>query len=68
MRKLAFLKLSAMIETSAGNGIRIGVTADIGSAVVSKSWAVHKFIRRMRNNDSMNSWSKAIESKLGVYC
>ncbi|MCP9259122.1 RhoGAP domain protein [Dirofilaria immitis] len=59
IRKLAFLKLSVMIETYAGNSIRIGVITDSNdSGRVSKSWAVHKFIRRMCNNDAIYSTTK----------
>lgn len=54
-----------MIETYAGSSIRIGVITDnSGSGRVSKSWAVHKFIRRMRNNDSINSNNKSTGSKI----
>ncbi|VDK67176.1 unnamed protein product [Onchocerca ochengi] len=68
IRKLAFLKLSVMIETYAGSGIRIGVIADNNdSGRVSKSWAVHKFIRRMRNNDAINSTSKPTGPELSTF-
>ncbi|VDM93737.1 unnamed protein product, partial [Litomosoides sigmodontis] len=47
-----------MIETYAGSSIRIGIVADSnGGGRVSKSWAVHKFIRRMRNNDNISGSS-----------
>ncbi|VDN43786.1 unnamed protein product [Gongylonema pulchrum] len=59
MRKLAFLKLSAMIETHAGAGVRIDAAVADGNDATAgsnaKSWAVQRFIRRMRNNDTNNS-------------
>ncbi|KAK6101320.1 RhoGAP domain family protein [Brugia pahangi] len=68
IRKLAFLKLSVLIETYAGSGIRIGIAADNnGSGRVSKSWAVHKFIRRMRNNDTVNGSSKSSGTELSTF-
>ncbi|VDN05461.1 unnamed protein product [Thelazia callipaeda] len=67
IRKLAFLKLSVMIETYAGNGIRIGVVTNNNSARVSKSWAVHKLIRRMCNNDTINGNSKPIRSGISTF-
>ncbi|VDO26055.1 unnamed protein product, partial [Onchocerca flexuosa] len=68
IRKLAFLKLSVMIETYAGSGIRIGVVADNNdSGRVSKNWTVHKFIRRMRNNDAINSTSKPTGTELSTF-
>ncbi|CAG9540543.1 unnamed protein product [Cercopithifilaria johnstoni] len=68
IRKLAFLKLSVMIETYAGSSIRIGVVTDSnGNGRVSKSWAVHRFIRRMRNNDNINSNNKPTGSELSTF-
>uniref|UniRef100_A0A915PG27 Rho-GAP domain-containing protein n=1 Tax=Setaria digitata TaxID=48799 RepID=A0A915PG27_9BILA len=67
IRKLAFLKLSVMIETYAGSGIRIGVVADNGSGRVSKSWAVHKFIRRMRNNETISSNNKPARTEISTF-
>lgn len=59
-----------MIETYAGSSIRIGIVTDSNAGGrVSKSWAVHKFIRRMRNNDSISSSgsSKPIGSKFYTF-
>ncbi|KAM3723942.1 StAR-related lipid transfer protein [Dirofilaria immitis] len=68
IRKLAFLKLSVMIETYAGNSIRIGVITDSNdSGRVSKSWAVHKFIRRMCNNDAIYSTTKPGGTELSTF-
>uniref|UniRef100_A0A0N5AIA4 Rho-GAP domain-containing protein n=1 Tax=Syphacia muris TaxID=451379 RepID=A0A0N5AIA4_9BILA len=48
-----FLRLSAMLERYAGNGVTIGsVSGNTSNGGIVKNWAVQKFRKKLRNSDS----------------
>ncbi|MFH4974554.1 hypothetical protein AB6A40_001263 [Gnathostoma spinigerum] len=62
LRKLAFLKLSVLLDRYGGGGIRVGGGSNINSNPTVKNWAMLKLMKRIRNPEN-----KVAKSSVSIF-